>query len=339
MELLRSDTIDKFSSMTNAEVYLEAFHRRMMGPLPGSKVRGHYLGNTHRTDVLPYLVNVLSEFQSKEDIRILDVGAGSGEYLLDVLDDIDTTLSVVEPNPLMVDSYMRILSKFNNVRSGPIYKGKVQDLYSSSFGPDWLDKLKPQHIILALHLVYHLTDFGIDKEHTPEKDIIDFVVSMYDKLDDNGVLFIVYSDQEKSIIGQSAAYYYNKMSRTIPKKMRDTWNARKELLEHSEIARILNNKFPMYSTRTTVSRTASKIFGRKIDDLAVMCTMAEISEPDCRPFDISKLFSAMEFIETHGRHFGLTKVKGTLRSGMWSANIPQVVCELRKIPRTYPASK
>lgn len=74
------ENIRKFSAMSNAEAYVEAFHNRLMRPLPDSDVTGEYWGSTTRLDFYPLLREALAELSCNRDVKILDVGAG-GEII------------------------------------------------------------------------------------------------------------------------------------------------------------------------------------------------------------------------------------------------------------------
>ena len=166
--ILSTETVENFAHMTNAEAYVEVFHNRFMRPLPESRIEGSYRGNAMREGYYGLLKEALFQYGLNEnEISLLDVGAGSGEVVDDVLKDYRARISVIEPNDLMFANYMKSMSNYKNITKGSFFRDKVEKLYTNphlynNWNPNlihpWLKSLKKQDVILALHMIYGLNE-------------------------------------------------------------------------------------------------------------------------------------------------------------------------------------
>src|SRR4051812_44127583 len=104
--------------------------------------------------------------------RILAVGAGLGGILEGALKGgRPAGISIEEPNPLLLKQYCHEVSRFPRLSLGQTYEGPIQDLYGGGTATQWLDGLPPQDLILAVHMIYHLTHFAGSEGINPEQDL------------------------------------------------------------------------------------------------------------------------------------------------------------------------
>lgn len=327
------ETIRKFSTMTNAEAYVEVFHNRLMRPLPDSDVTGEYWGNASRADFYPHLREALGKLSSKGPIRVLDVGAGSGEMVDHVLKHFPVAISTIEPNPRMLHNYLEALKR-NAMMAESMYEGTVQSLYEGQPGHTWLKKVPAFNFVLASHMIYGLTSAASTGELDPERDLRQFLAAVYEKLADDGIMFIVYAVGENTILGEAAAYCLSHISASHENNVRKIWKARTHLLEFQNVQEHLNVLFPNYRCEVSTTRVNSLVYGDNLDDIASYCILGELTRIDEEPFDISKLQHIYDFIEKSGGRFAPKPVVGGLRDGMVSIETPQVICTLTKRRRT-----
>lgn len=322
------DTLRTFSNMTNAEAYVEVFHNRLMRPLPNSLQTGEYWGSTTRADFYPPLRKILSELTASGEARVLDVGAGSGEMIDHVLRNYRVAISAVEPNKIMLESYLEALKRTQGVRLHSAYAGTVQSLYGGK-NALWLENLPPQHLVLASHMIYGLTSAG-SEEVNPEDDLVSFLSALYNKVEIDGCVFIVYSVGEDTLLGEAAADFLGRWTPQSERNVRRIWQARTNLLENAGAKSQLDALYPDFECEFTVQKVCSRIYGETVDDLAAYCILGELTEIDNRPFNIDKLRSNFEFIANHSNQFNMGEVIGGSRDGMFTATVPQVICTLKK---------
>ena len=338
--ILSTETVDSFEHMTNAEAYVEVFHNRFMRPLPESNIEGSYRGNGMREGYYGLLKETLALHSlNKEEVSILDVGAGSGEVVDDVLKNFKARISVVEPNELMVAGYLNSLNKYKNLSRGSIYRDRVEKLYSNphlynNWNPNlhspWLRSLKKQDVILANHMIYGLNESTHRNHSNPVHELLLFIRAMYDKLEEGGTLFIVYADLSSSLIGQAGQYYCRKTNQQRAIDNERIWRARHSVFETGVTAQYLNDLFKEYDCELSVRRTDGYCYGDTIDDIISYCTLGELTTVDGFQFEINKLLYCSEFIEAHYEDYDLHTVENGPRKGMLVTNIPQVVCTFEK---------
>ncbi len=336
MRTLKTATLEKFSKFSNEEAYVEAFHKRLMKALPETERTGEYWGSSTRADLYPHLKSILSELETELDsatkIRLLDVGAGSGEVIDHVLKDYKSTISAVEPNPLMLDAYLKSMNKYDNLMLGSTFRGTVQSLYQSQPGESWLSNLPLQNLVISSHMIYGLTRRD-DFEVSPAEDLLQFISAMYEKLAENGVLFVVYAVGENTILGEAGLDYLRKVKASTARNVQKIWEARKNVLENKEVVSHLNELFGQYCCEASSVRTDTRIYGESEDDIAAYCILGDLTEVNSNPFNLDKLCNSFDFIEKHGKDFGLEKVEGGVHDGMISSIVPQVICRFKKLAK------
>ncbi len=329
-QIITRETLRKFSQMSNAEAYVEAFHRRLMRPLPESYTTGEYWGSTSRADFYPCLRESLTELSLKKGIKVLDVGAGSGEMIDHVLRDFTAVISAVEPNPLMLRSYLEALNRHPKLKVNETYQGTIQSLYEGQPEEAWLKNLQHQDMVLASHMIYGLTSSTSKIDINPHEDLMTFLSAMYEKLDVDGILFIVYTVGENTVFGESAAHYLGQVNGIFERNVRQIWKVRADLLEHAGARIRLEERFPNYNCRFSTRRVDSSVYGDTVDDIASYCILGELTQIDGNPFDINRMRHHFEFLEVHGKEFNLRKVIGGNRDGMLTVSSPQVICKIKK---------
>lgn len=157
--------LHEFDGITNEKAYVNIFAQRMMKPVPGKS--GEFLGCNHRMDMLPFLQGLIKTLP--KDGQIFDVGAGAGDVVDFALKDAfkGTVVNIAEPNATLIRSYLQKLESHNHLRSGIAYEGCLQDYYQGKKRAIFPEQ--PQNLILAMHMIYHLTDFTCPNIH-PEED-------------------------------------------------------------------------------------------------------------------------------------------------------------------------
>src|SRR5688572_12118531 len=122
--------LEEFSGITNNEAYKLAFTKRMLRPDPYRP--GEFLGTTQRKDFMAVLEPLVAELP--HHAQVLDIGGGSGETTVQLaLKDVSNAiLSVVEPNPVLLDQYKEHLKNSRNLQLGISHCGTLQELYMDS---------------------------------------------------------------------------------------------------------------------------------------------------------------------------------------------------------------
>lgn len=315
---------------TNAQVYRKAFHDLLMAVDPSRP--GTFLGNSQREDFLPTLSAAVERLSSLPVPRLLDVGAGSGEVVEFALCRLPgAVISFEEPNPLLLERYRQQIAKHPTLKRGAVYPGEVQDFYRSPPGRAWFAELPDQDLILAIHMIYHLTSFATEAPIDPARDIADLLRALYAKLAPGGTLFLVYADQTRSMGGRIGYRFFEQRSRTYARHLREIWNARNRLLRGGEAAGLLDAAHPGARCELRCVETPSRFFARSLEELAILSLTGELGTADKAPFDLSKAESAYATLVGEGAEMGVrTETEGP-RKGMVGGNQPQVICEIRKL--------
>ncbi len=324
---------EEFEKMSNAEAYRRAFHELLM--LPDPQKPGNFLGNSQREYFLPFLKKILKEIAPKDVVKVFDVGAGSGEIVDIALSALKSgVVSIEEPNSLLLKRYRSEIEKYNNLKLGSVYPGTVQDLYRSPTGTQWFDSLPPQDVILALHMIYHLTPFATEDQIAPEDELIEMLSALYGKLAIGGSLVVVYADQLKSMGGKIGYNHFQKRSPIYANNLRLIWIARNHLIKNGTISGILDSRYPQTLCEINVKETPSKFFARSLEELTVLNLSGELGTSDEDQFDVTKLHTAYEFISSYANDMGVSvEVADGPRKGMVGGNQPQIICELKKHSR------
>lgn len=330
MKTHEGQTIGQFSTFTNEEAYVEVFHRRLMKPLPDTQTTGEYWGSTTRACYYPILREILAQLcTQKQPIRLLDVGAGSGEMIDHVLKAFPAVISAIEPNPLMLERYLSALMK-NNLMKDSTYLGRIQRLYQGQPGENWLKNLPRQDLILASHMIYGLTSATSYTEVQARIDLTNFLAAMYEKLAEDGLLFIAYALGENVLFGEAAVDYVGKSVPIYEENVRKIWQARNEILENGGAAITLNKIFPDYACQFSIEKPISCVYGDSMDDIAAYCILGELTQIDGAPFDVNQLRHHFDFVAKYGKEFGLQEILGGSRDGMLSVPTPQIICKIKK---------
>ena len=119
--------LDEFSGLTNAQTYVNVFSKRMMKPVPNKS--GEYFGCDQRIDMLPVLRKLVAKLP--ENAEIFDVGAGAGDVVEFALKyaPANTVINIEEPNRDLINSYLKILKKYPQLKQGITYDGILQDYF------------------------------------------------------------------------------------------------------------------------------------------------------------------------------------------------------------------
>ncbi|CAM2069551.1 hypothetical protein SCOR_29530 [Sulfidibacter corallicola] len=317
--------IEEFSGLTNNEAFLRAFTDRVLLLNPDPDFEDPFLGNTQRRDFLPHLVDMVSSLREDGPTRrIFDLGAGKGEIVDLVLDErapMGTRVSIEEPNPNLMQRYVHRIERSQRLQLGEVFPGDVQSMYH-------LDLPAEQDLVLAIHMVYHLTDWRCASAD-PAEDLRTMVGFSYGLLRPGGRLFLVYADQTRALAGLVGLYFYRTRWAKDPSLARDLariYRARNSLLADGGIVPELAIQYPDRPAEIEVHRLPSMFYGKTLADLAAMSLVGELIGADDEPFELDKLVAAGEFLSRHGAEVGLRRDdEPGPRQGMWCADQPQVV--------------
>jgi hypothetical protein len=323
----------EFQSISNYQAYKKVFSDRMMLPHPTDSRR--LLGNTQREDFLPFLQPLIRRLPT--NANIFDVGAGAGEIVdLALYEATSAAISIEEPNPLLIKSYQERVKKYPNLHLALVHEGSMQDLYryiKSSHNPS--ARVAPakesQDLVLALQMIYHVTPFeenGID----PDTEIIDAVSFLYETMRPGSSLFLVYSDDDTATTGLASEWYFEK-TRQLSKlaNLKKIKRARNRILKSGLIAEFLAAKFPQSKPRLTCERTSSWIFGRTLEDMAILCLLGDDELSNDQEFDVRKLEIYLDFVKNNAERIQLgIEQRPIAQQGMYRFFQGQLVLTIEK---------
>lgn len=328
---MMQDILKEFKGLSNEQAYVNIFSKRMMKPIPNKA--GEFFGTDQRIDMLPSIKRLVAKLP--ENGQAFDVGAGAGDVVDFALKDAPsgTTINIEEPNPALVKAYLNKLKRYPHLKQGVVYEGFLQDYYQGK-KVDQFPK-QPQNLVLAIHMIYHLTDFMTAHIH-PETDLIEAVSFLYGLLAPGGSIFIVYADLLPNAKGEAICSLGEKFFRQrYPKEsfadnMLAIDQARNKLLgPNGTIADILHKRFPKTHPTLHSERKLSHFFGDTVEDLAVLALAAELCPSDNKPFDLSKLQFCFDYITRNAERVGLQKEQRDVpQKGMWRANEPQILATI-----------
>ena len=331
---------EAFHGLTNAQVYKKSFNELFLKSDPACP--GRILGNTQRADFMPYLRPLIASLP--EAPCIFDVGAGSGQILDIAFTGLPrATFSLDEPNPLLLSQYKERLQQREGFEAGVVYEGPIQDFYLDDADSDSYKcpDIPPssQDFIMAIHMIYHLSDFHESHRLSPKDDLMKALCFFYSRLKPGGCLFLVYADQEHSTSGHAARYYYSSHSdeHSMVDNLTSIWRCRNELLKAGEAAVLLKAFFPTTDPLLESYCTSSFMYGDSQEDIATMSILGELCSFNEQPFETGKLEACMRFLELYPEKIDLTVEKSDVpQKGMLRSNQPQVVTVIRKLStRSY----
>ncbi|MFA5959823.1 MAG: hypothetical protein WC785_04840 [Tatlockia sp.] len=325
--------LSEFDGITNEEAYANIFARRMMKPIPGTS--GEFYGCNHRIDMLPFIQSLITNIPKGGEI--FDVGAGAGDVVDFALKDapMGTVVNIEEPNASLINSYIMKLKNYNNLHPGITYGGYLQDYYQET--KNAILPKQPQSLILAMHMIYHLTDFT-HQNIQPEKDIIDAFTFLYELLAPGGSIFIAYADLLDSETGIAVCGLAEKYFREYYPKgcyadnLISIYKARNKILgPKGLIKNHLTERFPGINISFRSERRMCHFFGKSKADIAVLALATELCSSDSDLFDLTKLQFCLNYILQYSSQIGLQKEMGNVpQKGLWRANEPHVIAIITK---------
>lgn len=327
------DVLDEFSDLTNEEAYVHVFSQRMMKPIPNRKAE--YYGCDQRIDMLPFLKRLVDKLP--ENGQVFDVGAGSGDVVDFALQSApkNTVINIEEPNSILIKNYLATLKRYPHLRTGVAYCGIIQDYYRGKTSNQY--PLQPQNLILAIHMIYHLTDFLIP-QIDPEGDIIDAVSFLYGLLAPGGSLFIVYADlldhaHSKAVCGLAEAFFREQYPREyFADHLVSIYKARNRLLgPQGTIEKHLEKRFPHTKPKLVSELRKTHFFGESIADIGVLGLATELCSSGKDKFELSKLQFCLDYVSRYPERIGLERETGPVpQKRFWKANEPQVIAILTR---------
>lgn len=329
------DVLEEFRELTNEEAYVHVFSQRMMKPVPNRKAE--YYGCDQRIDMLPFLKTLVDKLP--ENGQVFDVGAGSGDVVDFALQSApkNTVINIEEPNSILIQNYLKTLKRYPHLRTGIAYDGIIQNYYRGKTVKQY--PAKPQDLILAIHMIYHLTDFTIP-QIDPEGDIIDAISFLYGLLAPGGSLFIVYADlldyaNSKAACGLAEVFFREKYPKDyFANNLVSIYKARNQLLgPDGTIEKHLKKRFPNTKPKLKSERRKTHFFGESVADIGVLCLATELCSSDKDKFNLEKLQFCLDYVSRYPESIGLEKETGNIpQKGYWRANEPQVIATLTSTP-------
>lgn len=323
----------EFTDLTNSMAYVKIFSRRMMKPVPNRK--GEFYGNDQRLDMLPFIQKSVSAVP--ENGQVFDVGAGAGDVVEYALKNAPkgTTVNIEEPNPIMINSYLNKLKKYAYLKTGIVYEGPIQDYYHGR--KKGVVPKEPQNLVLAIHMIYHLTEFT-DLEIDAEGDLIDAITFLYGLLAPGGSIFIVYADlldgpKGEATCGLAEKYFRQEYpDKPFADHLVSIYQARNRLLgPNGNICEFLSERYPATFPKLQSEWRDCHFFGDSIEDIAVLALATELCPSNREPFDISKLQFCLDYVLRYPERIGLQKEEHDLpQKGMWRSNEPQIIATITK---------
>jgi hypothetical protein len=327
------NVLEEFTGLTNALAYVKIFSRRMMKPVP-NKI-GEFFGTDQRVDMLPFLQKQVAAIPTNG--QVFDVGAGAGDVVDYALKNVPkgTVVNIEDPNPMMVRSYLNKLKKYVNLKVGTVYEGPIQDYYQGQrLG---VFPQQPQNLVLAIHMIYHLTEFT-DPVIDAEIDLIEALSFLYGLLAPRGAIFIVYADlldgpQGEATCGMGEKFFrYKYPKEPFADNLISIYKARNQLLgPNGSITKYLTQRYPETHPKLQSEWRKCHFFGESIEDIAVLALAAELCPSNQEPFDLSKLQFCLEYVLRYPERIGLQKEERNVpQKGMWRSNEPQVIATITK---------
>ncbi len=315
--------LTEFDSLTNDETFVHIF-QRIMEPVPGKP--SEFYGCDQRIDLVPSLNQLVEKLP--QNAQIFDVGAGSGDVVDFALKNAPrgTVVNIEEPNRLLIKEYLEKLKKYDHLKTGFVLDGYLQDCYQKA--------IPKQDLILAIHMIYHLTDFTASSVD-PEKDIIDAVSYLYEQLAPGGSIFLVYAANPGGLAIENLAekYFRSAYPNDIyADNLVSIYEARNKLLgPEGTIASELLNRFPQTNPLLKSELRECHFFARSIADMGVIGLAGELCSSDNKPFDLAKLKFCWDYLVQHPEEVGLLKEERDVpQKGFWRADEPQVIAIITK---------
>jgi SAM-dependent methyltransferase len=332
-QFMYEKVLEEFTDLTNSMAYVKIFSRRMMKPVPNKS--GEFFGTDQRIDMLPFLQKNVASVPERGEI--FDVGAGAGDVVDYALKNAPkgTVINIEDPNPAMIKSYLKRLNKYAYLKVGSVYEGPIQDYYQGMrIG---IFPKQPQNLVLAIHMIYHLTDFT-DPKIYPETDLIEAISFLYGLLAPHGSIFIVYADlldspKGEAVCGMGEKFFRQKYPKeSYADNLISIYQARNALLgPNGSITDYLEQRYPDTKPKLDSFWRQCYFFGESIEDVAVLALAAELCPSNNDPFDLSKLQFCLEYITNYPERFNLQKeVRNVPQKGLWRANEPQIIATITK---------
>lgn len=328
------EVLDEFQDLTNEEAYVHVFSQRMMKPIPNRNAE--YYGCDQRIDMLPFLKRLVDKLP--ENGQVFDVGAGSGDVVDFALQNApkNTVINIEEPNSILFNNYLKTLKRYPHLCTGIAYEGIIQSFYRGKTVKQYPSQ--PQNLILAIHMIYHLTDFMVP-EIDPEGDIIGAVSFLYGLLAPGGSLFIVYADlldhaNNKAVCGLAESFFRKKYPNDYSADhLIAIYKARNQLLgQEGTIEKHLKKQFPHTTPKLVSELRKTHFFGESIADIGVLGLATELCPSNTDKFDLAKLQFCLDYVSQYPESIGLERETGNVpQKGYWRANEPQVIATLTRL--------
>lgn len=328
--------LEAFHGLTNAQAYARIFSKWMMRPVPGRE--SEFYGCDHRLDMQPFVRRLVADLP--ENGEIFDVGAGAGDVVDFALKDAraGTVINLQDPNRALLDEYLERIKRNPHLKQGIVYRGPLQDYYERR-KPVLLPH-KPQNLILAMHMIYHLSDF-VQPDVKPEQDLETAVSFLYDRLAPGGSIFICYADLSdgewgEAVCGMAEKYFRNHFPQShYADNLVAIYRARNSLLgPNGTIGTRLAERFPDTKPEVQAEWRMCHFFGETIADIAVLGLATELCSVDNDLFDLDKLRFCLDYVLRNGNRMGLTiEQRDVPQRGLWRAFEPHVMSVITKAPR------
>lgn len=330
---MTEEVLKEFKGLTNDQAYVHVFSKRMMRPIPNRP--GEFFGTDQRINMIPTTQKLVAALPKNG--QVFDVGAGAGDVVDFALKNAPegTVINIEEPNPELIKAYLAKLKKYTHLKAGVAYEGPLQDYYQGA--RKGVFPKQPQNLILAIHMIYHLTDFANPKINA-EMDLIEAISFLYGLLKPEGSIFIVYADlldsrNGEAVCGMAEKYFRQKYPNDcLADNLVSIYSARNRLLgPDGSICGHLSQRYPNTKPKLHSERRQTHFFGETVEDIAVLGLATELCPSNSETFDLTKLQFCLDYVSRYPERIGLHKVKNdTPHKGMWCANEPQVMATITK---------
>jgi SAM-dependent methyltransferase len=314
LELVRNE----FEGLNAHRQYHNAF-ARLLKPDPLGRVL--MMGTDQRDMFVPELRRAIEASVPRDDGHIFDFGAGDGQTFALVVDSVPagTRISIEEPNPGYLESYLAFLKTKTHLQRGLALTAGFDEIDAAAERSG--EKLPPDGSIdlgLALHMLYFVSDVPAT------------IGRMVRFLKPGGVLFGVVTDETVGYTGLALKSFIERGGETGANAQHlSVITERRRLLGvpaegGGQIAATLSAAGT--PVELTVQRQSSRLYGHNLADMIALSSIAGLAGVE----GLDKFEAAAALLRHQPQSVDLRIEDDGPRKGMWSVTQPQWVAALRR---------
>jgi hypothetical protein len=243
-------------------------------------------------------------------------------------------MSVNEPNSIMLDAYLQRVRNAQGFQLEATFKGVLQDLYARTNDGGQGFQPGTQDLVMSLHMIYHLTNFGSPVNFKPLEDLEKAAVYKASLLKPGGVAFIVYANLQDGSTGAAVLHYLRTVGRdNDADRIEQIYGSRKTLFVDGGIEPLLRHHLREATFSVDTQLQETHIYGRTYYELAACCGAAEQIPATDDPFDVRMFETNFEFLRARGEEAPMKITRETEdpnRRGMLRMRQPQVVVQIKR---------